>query len=156
MASPDEHDLAVPPDLALRYEWRAASMPPPSHYEYAISIGPGAQGEIAFLPDYAQHDPPVWREHVAVTGEALAGLYAVLRRVAVFSRPWRRAARPPIGDSHDWLDVTAGGTTVRVPSHLDAKCEAAIEPVYEAVRALVPQEVWARLMAQREAFIQAY
>jgi hypothetical protein len=147
---------AIPEDLALYYQWQAGTMPPPHHYEYAIRVGPGMRGEIVFWPDYPQHNPPVWREALAVPEEALADLYRVLREVDVFTRVWRRAERSPIGDCCAWLEATAGGRTVRLPAHLAAGDAAAIAPVYEAVRALVPEALWARLMAQREAYVQAY
>ncbi len=155
MARP-EVDTSPPPDFALRYEWQAGSLPPPHHYEYAIHAGPGAQGRIVFRPDYAQHNPPAWTEPLPVTEETLAGLYRLLQESAAFTRAWRRPAEVPIGGSYDWLEVTAGGRVVRVPGQLEAEDAAAIEPVYQAMRELVPQALWARLMAQREAFVQAY
>src|SRR5690554_3169233 len=53
---------AVPADFQIEYEWHEGSLPPPYHYEYTIRIGPGAQGEIVFLPDYPSDDTPVWTE----------------------------------------------------------------------------------------------
>ncbi len=152
----EDPQRSVPADLALRYEWQQGSLPPPYHYEYTIRIGPGAQGEIVFLPDYAQHNPPQWTEALAVTDEALAGLYRMLQDIDVFSHTWRRPERSPVGGSYDWLDVTARGQTVRVPSHLAPRDAAAIAPVYEAIRALVPKALWVRLRAQHEAYMQRY
>lgn len=148
--------ISVPADLALRYEWRAASMPPPHHYEYSIRIGPGAQGEIILLPDYAQHNPPVWSEPFAVSCEALSGLYAMLQGIGALTRAWRQPERRPVGDSYAWLEIAAGGKTARVPDHLVPEDAAAVVPVYETLRRLVPEALWADLMARREAYIEAY
>src|SRR5687768_17207155 len=43
---------AYPADLRVEYDWRAGTMPPPHHYEYTVSIGPGTQGKVVFWPDY--------------------------------------------------------------------------------------------------------
>jgi hypothetical protein len=145
---------STPPDLALRYEWREGSVPPPYHYEYAIRVGPGGQGEVLFYPDYPQHDPPVWREEISAAPEALSGLFALMDRQGVFRRAWREPERHTVGGSHAWLEVTAGGRTVTVPSSLATEQAEAIAPVYEAIRALVSDGLWRSLMTRYEAFQQ--
>jgi len=145
-----------PADLALRYEWREGSVPPPYHYEYTVRLGPGGQGEVVFRPDYAQHDPPVWTEAFSVPGEALAGLYALLAEAGVFTRRWRRSPRLPIGGSTAWLEATAGGRTVTVPAGLAQSQAAAIGAVYEAIRGLVPGAIWAKLLARRDDYRRAH
>ncbi|MDO9065824.1 MAG: hypothetical protein Q7U96_01910, partial [Chloroflexota bacterium] len=108
-AQPSPPPASLPADLALRYEWREGSVPPPYHYEYCIRVGPGAQAEILFYPDYPQHNPPVWREELAVSPEALAAVYELMGRQGVFRRTWRQPERHSIGGSQSWLEVTAGG-----------------------------------------------
>jgi hypothetical protein len=144
----------LPPDFALRYEWREGSVPPPYHYEYTIHVGPGAQAEILFYPDYPQHDPPVRREQLAVSPEALAAVYALMKRLGVFRRVWRQLERHTVGGSHAWLEVTAAGRTVTVPSVLAPDQAKIIAPVYEAIRALVSEPMWRSLMARYETFQQ--
>jgi hypothetical protein len=143
-----------PPDFALRYEWREGSVPPPYHYEYAIRLGPGAKGEVLFYPGYPQHNPPVWREDFAVSAEALAAVYQLIGRQGVFRRAWRQPERYTVGGSHSWLQVTVHGQTVTVPAVLAPEQAEAIAPVYEAIRALVGEELWRSLMARFEAFQQ--
>jgi hypothetical protein len=143
-----------PPDFALRYEWREGSVPPPYHYEYAIRVGPGAEAEILFYPDYPQHNPPVWREAFAVSPQALAGVYELVGRQGLFRRRWRQPERHTVGGSHSWLEVTAGGRTVTVPAALAPGQAQAIAPVYQAIRALVGDDLWRSLMARYEAFQQ--
>jgi hypothetical protein len=143
-----------PPDFALRYEWHEGSVPPPYHYEYVIRVGPGAQGEILFYPDYPQHDPPVWREEIAVSAEALAAVYELLVRQGVFRRVWRQPERQTVGGSLSWLEVTAGGKTVSIPSALAPDQARLIAPVYEAIRALVGDDLWRSLMTRYEVFQQ--
>ncbi len=153
-ARPSTPAATLPPDFALRYEWREGSVPPPYHYEYAIRVGPGAQGEVLFYPDYPQHNPPVWREQISVSPEALAALYALMDKKGVFRRAWRQPERHTVGGSHAWLEVTAGGQTVTVPAVLAPEQEEAITPVYEAIRGLVGDDLWRSLMERYEAFQQ--
>ncbi len=146
----------VPGDLALRLEWQAGTMPPPYHYEYTIHLGPGPTGEIVFLPDYAQHHPPTWREGFAVLPTEMARLYALLSECGVFSRQWHRPAAQAVGGDLTQLEVTVGGARFAVPGELARDDARAIEPVYEAIRGLVPAAVWERLQARRAAYEQAY
>ncbi len=154
IARPSTPATTPPPDFALRYEWRAGSMPPPFHYEYAIRVGPGAQCEILFYPDYPQHNPPVWREEISVSPEALAALHALMDKHGVFRRAWSQPEQHTVGGSHAWLEATAGGRTVTVPSALAPAQAKLIAPVYDAIRALAGEELWRSLMARYEAFQQ--
>jgi hypothetical protein len=151
---PSAVPASSPPDFALRYEWREGSVPPPYHYEYAIRVGPGGQGEVLFYPDYPQHDPPVWREELTVGPESLARLHQLMDRQGVFRRSWRQPERHTVGGSHAWLEATAGGRTVTVAPALAPDQAKIIAPVYEAIRALVGEDQWRGLMARYEAFQQ--
>ena len=138
----------VPADFTLRYEWHEGSVPPPYHYEYVIRLGPGPEGEVTFYPDYPQHDPPIWREPFTSQPSAVAGLYALMAKVRMFTRRWQRAERQAIGGSVSWLQVQAGQRVASVPAGLLPRDAEAIRPVYEAIRALVPQPIWDKLMSQ--------
>ncbi len=142
----------LPADFSLRHEWHEGSMPPPYHYEYIVRLSVGAEGEVIFFPDYPQHDPPVWRETFPVDSKDLAHLYALLVKTRAFARTWRRADHPAIGGSVVWLDAEAGGKKVTVPPGLPARDAAAIAPVYDAIRAVVPQVVWDGLMGRYEKY----
>ena len=113
---------------------------------------PAAQGEILFYPDYPQHNPPVWREEIAVSPEALSGPVRADEAHGVFRRAWRQPERHTVGGSHAWLEATSGGRTVTVPSALAPAQAEAIAPVYEAIRGLVGDDLWRSLMARYEAF----
>ena len=125
-------------DLTLRYEWNAASVPPPYHYEYIITIGPGPRGEVTFLPDYSQHDTPAWRVAFDIDPAALEALSDLVERQGVFARRWRRAQSRIVGDSQAWLKAEAAGKAVSVPASLSRRDAESIAPVYQAIRALVP------------------
>src|SRR5581483_4503008 len=72
-----------PDDFALEYRWREASLPPPYHYEYTITIKPTGHGEIVMIPDYPNvmvpHYPvqtiPRWTETFALQSKQLDQLY---------------------------------------------------------------------------------
>jgi len=143
-----------PDDLALRYEWHAGTMPPPYHHEYTIVVGPGQEGGIVYCPDYRADGVPEWHESFAVTAEALDRLYAVMVKAQVFDRRWLAMGRPPVGGDIEWLDVTASGETVRIPAQPEEG--EALEPVWQAIRELVPDETWARLRARRKEYMDNY
>ncbi len=142
--------------LAVRYHYQAGSMPPPAHYEYTIRLAPNGEGEIVFYPDYPQHNPPVWTETFTPAAEQLSDLHALIAKKKVMAKEWHSPARSPVGGSLEYLEVTKAAKQVSVPSRLNAKDAADLRELYDAVRALVPQEMWDRLHARRQAFEDDY
>ncbi len=145
-----------PADFSVSYEWRAGTMPPPYHYEYSIHIGPGEQGQIVYQPDYDFEDVPRWTEPVTVTKQQLADLYEMVVDRKLLREDWGNVKDPPVGGSLQWAVITADGKTYEIPTHLEGfKAEAAAR-LYDAVRALVPQETWEKLETQREQYVEEY
>jgi hypothetical protein len=142
-----------PRDFVLQYDWRAGSMPPPHHYEYTIRIGPGLQGEVVFCPDYPGQGTPVWTEPFDVAEESLDALY-VLVKEQVLDQEWVKIEDGAVGGSLEWMSGTVDGQRFRVPSRVEE--EEALEPVYGAVKALVPDAIWTKLRAQRVQYEQDY
>lgn len=142
--------------LEIRYEWQEGSIPPPYHYEYTIRFGPGLNAEIEFRPDYEFNDPPIWKESFKLNVPQLASLYDLMQAQGVLDREWQRGAGLSVGGSVEWLEGTAGGHAFSIPSELDPEDSAAISPVYQAIRSLVPQPVWAELMSRRNQYEREY
>jgi hypothetical protein len=145
-----------PEDFSVTYEWQAGTMPPPYHYEYSIRIGPGEQGQIVYQPDYDFDNVPRWTEPIAVTRQQLADLYDLVVDRKLLRENWGKVKDPPVGGSMQWAVITAGGKTYRTPSYLQGFQEDAATKLYDAVKALVPQETWTKLEAQREQYVQEY
>ena len=143
-----------PDDFLVRYEWVAGSMPPPYHYEYTILIGAGPQGQIEFRPDYSGDDTPVWTESFIVGDEALEGLYLLMSEQRVFTTEWAEVRDGTVGGSLEWLRCTAGAEDFSIPSRIEES--AAVAAIYEAVKALVPEAVWADLLERREQYERDY
>ncbi|HEX8221302.1 MAG TPA: hypothetical protein VF914_19085 [Chloroflexia bacterium] len=156
--TPTPGDKMQPPpaDFSVQYEWRAGSMPPPYHYEYTIRVGPGAQGQIVYRPDYESKGVPTWTETITVTSQQLAGLYALVVDRKLLRENWGRVQDPPVGGSVQWAEITAGGKTYKIPTQLQGFQESAAAHLYEAVKALVPQATWDKLEAQREQYVKDY
>jgi hypothetical protein len=142
-----------PQDFTIQYDWCAGSMPPPHHYEYTIRIGSGLQGEIVFYPDYPGRDTPVWTEPFEVGEESLNALYTLVAE-RVLSRKWVKFEGGAVGGSLEWMSGTADGRRFKVLSRVEE--EEVLEPVYAAVKALVPDAIWAKLRAQREQYERDY
>jgi hypothetical protein len=142
-----------PKGFTLQYDWCAGSMPPPHHYEYTIHVGPGLRGEIVFYPDYPGQDTPVWTEPFDVGREALDALYALVTE-RVQDREWVEIDDGTVGGSLEWMSGTADGQHFRIPSRVAE--EEALEPVYTAIKALVPDAVWAKLRARHELYERDY
>jgi hypothetical protein len=141
-----------PDDFSVLYEWSEGSLPPPYHYEYSITIGPGPTGQVVMIPDYPSDTTPRWTEPFPVSTPELDGLYATLRDGGMWSTAWEAMQDPPVGGSSDSLTATAFGNTAEVPSFVVTGQTDAAEAAAAAVRALVPQEVWDRLETQRQKY----
>jgi hypothetical protein len=147
---------ARPGDFKVDYEWREGSLPPPYHYEYALSITPEGKGEIVLTPDYPRAGVPKWTEEFQVKAERLDDLYKVLAEHGLFTQTWRKLDAPPVGGSSQTLIVTAGGKQFTVEDYLVADQKAAAQAIYDAVTGLAPQEARDRLDAKREQYMQEH
>jgi hypothetical protein len=143
-----------PGDLSIQYDWCEGSVPPPYHYEYSVRIGPGAEGKVIFCPDYPGADVPVWREAFEVAPHVLDTLYALMVEVEVFQKHWTRIEDAAVGGSLEWLTGTAHGAQFRIPSRIQEA--EAVQGIYRAIKAAVPETVWARLMSRQEQYEQDY
>jgi hypothetical protein len=156
-SEPESRELgARPQDLTVDYQWREGSLPPPYHYEYTLSIAAEGQGEIVLTPDYPRTDVPEWTEEFQVSAKQLDDLYQVLVDNGLFTQTWRQQDSPPVGGSSQELIVTADGKRFTVEDYVVADQQAAAQSMYDAVHALAPQEVWDRLDAKREQYMQEH
>ncbi len=118
-------------------------MPPPHHYEFAVTVSTADQGEVAFWPDYPGPDRPKWTERFDVAPDSLAELHRLMGEAGICTRQWETDPDPPVGGSLEWLEVVAGGASFSVPA--DACDAGPAKPVYEFIRELVPQAIWKKL-----------
>ena len=137
----------------LRYNWCAGSMPPPHHYEYTIRIGPGLQGEVTFRPDYPGQDTPVWKEGFEADEGALEALCGLVTE-QLLGREFAKIEDGPVGGSVEWMSGTADGEIFHVPAQVEEP--ERIEPVYAAIKDLVPRDIWDSLLARRERYEREY
>ncbi|MBN2502010.1 MAG: hypothetical protein JXB38_14605 [Anaerolineales bacterium] len=140
-------------ELVIVYHWVAGSMPPPHHYEYMITLGPGFTGQIDYQPDYAFEGVPVWREEFALESNIVEELHELLVAADVFTRRWQAVEDGAVGGSLQWLDVSYQGEQYKVPTRVRETEE--LEALYRFIRACVPEAVWGVLRAKREKYIKA-
>jgi hypothetical protein len=138
-------------DIVIVYHWVAGSMPPPHHYEYTITLGPGQKGWIDHQPDYAFEGVPVWREGFTLESDGLEALYELMVAADVFTRRWQSVEDGAVGGSLQWLDVHYQGEEYAVPTRVRETEE--LDTLYRAIRTCVPQAVWNLLRARREKYI---
>lgn len=141
-------------DFKVQYSWTAASMPPPYHFEYDVTIGPGLAGSVVYLPDYPGADTPTWSADFTLAAADLDALYQLILHQEVFGHRWREVRNRPIGGATSELQVLANGETVRVHSQMVGA--ARLEPINETVIKLVPQEIWDTFAQQRAQYEQEH
>ena len=145
---------ARPDDFTVEYEWREGSLPAPYHYEYTVIIKPSSQSKIVLTPDYASITVPKWTEYFKVEEHGLNDLYRVMVENGLFTRKWRQLAAEPVGGSNQTLVVTAQGKRIKVEDYVVSEQQVSAKVMYAAVQALVPKEIWERLEARRQQYMQ--
>ena len=63
-------------------------------------------------------------------------------------------ADPPVGSSLEWMEVIAGEKHLMVPGAINES--PVVNDVYNMIKALVPAQVWSKLMHQYEQYQQDY
>lgn len=143
-----------PNDFGVEYKWREGSMPPPYHYEYTVIIKASGRSEIVLTPDYSSTTVPQWTEYFKVEEQDLNDLYRVIVENGLFTRKWRQLDAAPVGGSNQTLVVTAMGKQIRVEDYLVSEQQVLANVMYAAVQVLVPKEIWERLQAKRQQYMQ--
>jgi hypothetical protein len=134
-----------PPDLTITYQWKEASLPPPDHYEYTIRLGPGDTGSIELWPDYPAPATPRWTETFEIAERDLVELHGLISTSEVEADATDREVN--VGGTVESLEATWGDRTVRPRLSGDGG-----RRLREAVRTLVPEEIWNALMQRREEY----
>lgn len=147
---------ARPGDFGVQYEWREGSLPPPYHYEYTVIIKPSGLSEIVLNPDYPSTTVPKWTESFKVDEQGLNDLYRVLVENGLFTRKWRQQDAPLVGGSNQALVVTAQGKQIKIKDRFVSEQQVPVKIMYAAVQALVPEEIWGRLQARRQQYMQEH
>ena len=149
-------ESSAPPDLALTYEYRAGSMPPPYHDEYTVTIGPGPNGTVIYRPDYPSDTTPTWTIPFTITVAQLDSLYFFLKTHKLLRANWRTTSSPSVGGSVRWATYTAGGVTYEIPRNLDLT-ETEPSALYDYIsQVLVPQSIWTSLNDRRTQYQDNY
>lgn len=147
---------ARPDDFYIEYEWREGSLPPPYHYEYTVIINPSSRSEISLTPDHPSTTVPKWTEFFKVEEQDLNNLYRVMIENGLFTRKWRQLDGAPVGGRKQTMTVTAQGKQITVEDYLVSEQQVSAKAMYAAVQALVPKEIWKRLQARRQKYMQEH
>lgn len=134
----------MPEDFSLSFYWNTGALPPQYRYEYVITIGPGQQGELDFIPGYdGAQGSERWVAPFNLSSEEIEGLYAVLSENDLLRTRWK-TGRGLIGGSTTSLLITAFGNEYQIPSIsvLEEDEKELVETAMDAVREVVPESIW--------------
>ena len=148
-------EIFLPDPFVIHFHYNSGSAPPPNHYEYVIHIGPGPANKVIYLPDYPGESTPQWEHSFTVEKEALQKLYKLMLEKQLMLCRWHPVAAQPTGGSQEWAEITCNRILVKVPANLPEEESRIIAPVYQAIRSLVPDEIWHDLAEKRKQYILA-
>ena len=142
----------LPQDFALTYAWAAASLPPPHHFEYEITVTSPQQGHLRFWPDYPREAPP-WDIPFHPHLTACILVHNWIRASLPFPADWTSASSERLGGETGFLQVAFGGRHVHLNVH-ELPDEERL-PLHQALQAIVPAHLWERCFARRRRYINA-
>jgi hypothetical protein len=147
-----------PEDFSILYKWSEGTIAPPYYYQYSIKINSSGQGEIQLIPNYSAEDDqvPVWNETFSVSQQELDGLYQLMRSGGLWTQNWQDLGGPPPGAGSESMVVTASGVQVQTPTYVNDEQNRMLAEIYAAVNALVPKDIWEKLMTQRDEYIEEH
>ncbi|HYQ65614.1 hypothetical protein [Actinophytocola sp.] len=134
--APEADGQVMPADFAGTVEYANGSVPPPYHFRWRLTFD-ASTAVVEWRPGYGESTP--WRESVDINAEQRTALYGRLRDLGVF------------GPAEAMDGGMAGGMTYD-PGPLGASERGArlLDGVADAVRELVPAEVWDGLKARQD------
>lgn len=140
-----------PDDFALTFEHVDGSVPPPGHQEWIVEVAADGSGTLEYLPDYPGEGVPTYRAEFEADPTELDALFAELAAEGLLEEEIGGSDDPPVGGDTETATITAEGESFDVPA-FDGSDEAALAGVSEAVRGLVPDEIWSGFERRRDAY----
>jgi len=146
--TPAVDDQVMPADFAGVVEYANGSVPPPYHFRWRLTFDEST-AVVEWRPGYDESIQP-WRETVDITAEQRRTLYGQLRDLGVFGAD-EAEDDGMVGGPGGNVEVTAGGKTYD-PGSLGGSESSArlLKGVADAVRELVPADVWDGLKAKQD------
>jgi hypothetical protein len=141
-----------PDPFEIRTHYDNGSLPPPHHFEYTISIGPTNSGQVAYHPGYPGEGTPEWLYPFQVDGSALDDLFQLMLTQKMIQHKWHSAAGGDVGGARQWAEITCFRILTKIPPGLSAEDQEKIDPIFQAIKALVPQAVWAGLDERQKRY----
>jgi hypothetical protein len=140
-----------PKDLAVQYQWRTGSVSPPHQYSYTVSIDAQGHGQVAMRSSYGKS--PEWKESFQVPQIGMDNLYQTFRKNDFNTRRWQQLTRVPVGGPHQSLTITANNQSFKLQDYVVKDQQAAANEMYGAVKVTVPEEIWTKLQAKRQQYV---
>jgi hypothetical protein len=134
---------AMPADFAGTVEYANGSVPPPYHFQWRLSFD-ASTATVEWTPGY-EEDGERWRETVDITADQRQRLYDRLRDSGVLDFD-ERTDEGIAGGSTGSVTLTLDGATHDTGAlGTSGVGQDLLQDVVDAVRDLVPADVWAGL-----------
>lgn len=130
----------IPEEFSFEYQWQMGSVPPPYYYEYSIKVEANGAGAVELLPDYPMHHPVPRTLEINVGHFSLECLYIEMTKDELFEKECRGVDSNWGGESLSSLVVRAWGKEYKVPSLISSADRRRLEPVFLAIRELIPSQ----------------
>jgi len=142
-----------PADFSLTFDWNTGSLPPQYHYSYTITIQSDGKGSLDYQPGYEPNEATRWQTEFSLTVKQMDALYGYLIENDLLRATWN-LGEPSLGGSGSSLVVTAGGKEYAVPSisELQPEDRKRLEVTIDAIKNLLPQNIWDELDARQEVY----
>ncbi len=133
-------------DLTVDLSWYSGSLPAPYAHSYVVKLSPDGSGLLEYYPGCSDSTSQDWAAPFSVESGQIDTLFNSLKELGAF-RPeseWKTSEELTDGGPGSRLTVTAGDRKYNIPDLTEAHPDdyAAVEKAIEAVRLVVPRELW--------------
>jgi hypothetical protein len=142
-------------DFSIFYHYSDEDIPPPSDYEYTITVGQNGKGKIIMITNYHSDTAPNWIESFTIKRDTMDRFYEKIRNQGFFSRKWQ-SDFDLVGAPYHSLLVTNGGRQTKMEGYFDITEKVEIKIIFDSVDELVPKTIWDQLYSKRREYIEEF
>jgi hypothetical protein len=140
----------------VTYTWHSAPMAPVYRWVYVVRVEPGGKGSLKY-----EFGPSDAGEGKTLTFQASAADYGrtldAMVQAKVLDGEWTASKVRLMGASKESVGVAlASGRSVTIDSGLEPEAAGRFKVVVEAVRGVVPNDVWVGMETEQKAYVAGH
>ena len=140
----------------VTYGWHSAPMAPVYRSLYVVRVEPGGTGSLMYEFGPSDASEEAMRKFHVNAGD-YSGLLDALMQAKALDGEWPALADKPMGAPRERVEIAVpSGASVTIESALEPEAAGRFRSVVEAIRAVVPKELWVEMDAAQKAYVAGH